>query len=199
MKLDPNTSCHSKYEIYITVENESRIYIYELHSDLWRTLNLAASDDEISGLVIPVNPTHMVFLGLEKFGQSYLSDSNGNLYFGQFRVSNDTSKKSDALVLRKLGILLGEPQSLILDAMGMLYYIVKKFGVVVRWIPYKGILKAEEHEILFFSPSKTELIQIFFGSMGSVWAVRSNFTENKDHCDRILYHYMLQSNTSEVI
>lgn len=199
MKLDPDTSCHSKYEMYITVENESTIYVYDLQSDLWRTFKLKASVDEISELVISVNPTHIVFLGLQKVGQMYISDINGNLYFGNLRESNDTNTIFDSLVVRKLGVLLGEPKSLILDPMGMLYYIVRKFGVVVRWIPYKGVLKAEEHEILYFSVSETELIQIFFGSMGSVWAVRSNFNVNKDHCDRILYHYMLQSNTSEVI
>lgn len=199
MKLDPSSSCHSKYAIYITVENESSIYVYELHSDSWKILQLTTNDDDISGLVIPVNPTHIVFLGLEKTGQSYISDRNGNLYFGDFRQTNDTAMQPNTLIIRRLGVLLGEPRSLILDAMGMLYYIVNKFGVVVRWIPYKGVPKAEEHEILYFGSSETELVQIFFGSMGSVWVVRSHFTDKRDHCDRILYHYMLQSNTSEVI
>ncbi|KAL5289788.1 hypothetical protein ACFFRR_009671 [Megaselia abdita] len=197
IKLDPNTACHSKYKIYITVENEDTIYVYNLHSDLWETLKIKAIDDEISGLLIPVNPTHIVFIGAENIGQFYVSDSEGSLFFGNFQRS--TNVTTDSLVIRKLGSLLGVPKSLILDPMGMVYYVVQKFGIVVRWIPYKGRLKAEEHEVLYFSITEIELTQVIFGSMGSVWVVKSNVYVNKDHCDRILYHYMLQSNTSEVI
>uniref|UniRef100_T1GGU7 Bee-milk protein n=1 Tax=Megaselia scalaris TaxID=36166 RepID=T1GGU7_MEGSC len=177
MELDPYSACHSRYEMYITVKDEK---------------------NEVPGLTTRINPTYITFLGVRKIGQFYTSDRNGNLYYGNNKMYNQT-ENIESIVIRKLGVLLGEPKSLVLDLMGMLYYIVDKFGIVVRVTPYKGVLKAEEHEILYFSQSEAPLTQVIFGSMGSVWAVTSNFVAHKDHCNRILYHFMLQSNTSEII
>lgn len=198
MELDPYSACHSRYEMYITVKDESLLYIYNLQDNIWRTLKLLSNENEVPGLTTRINPTYITFLGVRKIGQFYTSDRNGNLYYGNNKMYNQT-ENIEYIVIRKLGVLLGEPKSLVLDLMGMLYYIVDKFGIVVRVTPYKGVLKAEEHEILYFSQSEAPLTQVIFGSMGSVWAVTSNFVAHKDHCNRILYHFMLQSNTSEII
>ena len=190
MKLDPVTSCHSTYELYITVEDESLIYIFNLNLGTWRTISASTRYTDID-VPYPIYPMEIVFLASQKV---YVADKLGNLHFGSVEgVENE-------LVFRNLGSLLGQPKSLVLDPKGVLYYIVQKFGVMVRWLPYKGIVRAEENEILYFNKQDTELVQIIFGSMGAVWAVRDNFTSNTmDHCDRILFNYMLHSNTSDVV
>lgn len=93
--------------------------------------------------------------------------------------------------MKSMGHLLGPPKSILVDPLGNLYYIMPRDGAIVRWNGHRPI-KAERHEVIFQIGG--DIVQIIFGSRGSVWAITSLpgmyvHADVNDHCVRILHHY----------
>lgn len=71
----------------------------------------------------------------------FLTDKFGRLYYldvMSLRRKLDFSWAAESeldVTVRFLGELLGPPESLIVDAKGCLYYVIKKYGCVLRWNP----------------------------------------------------------------
>lgn len=77
-----------------------------------------------------------------------------------------------------LGALLGPTHSMMVDSNGVLFYVVTKFGAVVRCV-YKGNITAEDSEIVHMTAKNIQ--QIFFGSEDSVWLLSDKWLSPYDN------------------
>lgn len=176
IKINPYTVGTADHMAYITLRAGLHLIAFFFHSRQFRKVAVSSGDDWPEDQVYPTD----IAFTLDK--RLYIADNDGNLYVtASMNTANDTEIKSNYL-----GTLLDQPRGLITDEKGYLYYIIPRFGAVVRWNPTRT-LNAEGHDVLKFHTDS--IIQILFGVRGSVWIAMEKMLTMRDHCLRIMYHF----------
>lgn len=139
-------------------------------------------------------------------GQLFASDECGHLWTAKLDLSKrEKTPRYLEITVKFIDDLLGSSTSLTSDPDGSLYYYLPRDGAVVRWNSrfemrldfltqililrffLREPLNAEHHEVLYLS--STPIVEIIFGSKGSVWIVKETPNYFDDHCKRILLHF----------
>ncbi|XP_055855948.1 uncharacterized protein LOC129919126 [Episyrphus balteatus] len=175
MKLGPTpTCCQVEEKAFFVIKNKPYLLTFDLLRHTWEKVSISSRLYENIQQIFPVHPKDIAFgygnqlLIAEQCGKFFLVDSRFN------------GTKVDA---EYMGNLIGSPRGMIVDAVGTMYYLVPKFGAVIRCLPKKG-LTAEGNEII--SLTSLPINQIFFGVQGSVWLASETPIFAYDHCHRLL-------------
>jgi len=130
----------------------------------------------------PIKPVDFIF-GIQ--GELILSDQDGDLYSTVDRLEIEGKSElaskpiNNSIKLTHLGSLLGSSRSMIIDNFGTLYYVIPKFGAVVRCAKLANIT-AEGNEIIYITSKNIQ--QIFFTSNDALWVLSDRVLNAKDMC-----------------
>ncbi|XP_055919110.1 uncharacterized protein LOC129951118 [Eupeodes corollae] len=175
MKLGPTpTCCQVEEKAYFVVAHKPYLLTFDLLRHTWQKLPISSRKYDNIQQSFPVHPKDIAFgygnqlLIGEQCGKLFLANSRGN---------------GTEIQAEFMGNLIGSPQGMIIDDVGIMYYLVPKFGAVIRCFPRMG-LSTEDNEIL--SLSSLPIKQIFFGVQGSVWLASETPIFAYDHCHRLV-------------
>lgn len=149
---------------------------YDILEQKWHYKQLLSKKYCTISEFLPIKPRDIAF---GKHGDILISDEDGNLYTAPNAFHNVTSFSSDTIEMSLLGALLGPTRGLLIDPQGVLFYVVSKYGAVVR-CEYKQNMTAEDSEIVHMTSKNIQ--QIFFGSEGSVWILSDRWLKPHDQC-----------------
>ncbi|XP_013119276.1 uncharacterized protein LOC106096195 [Stomoxys calcitrans] len=175
--LGPRTSpCGSEKFLYFVLSDDSHLYAYDILEQRWHHKQLKSKKYSTISEFLPIKPRDLTFnIG----GEILISDEDGNLYTAPNIFHNSTLLRSDTIEMFLLGTLLGPTRGLMVDPYGILFYVVTKFGAVVR-CEYKEHITTEDSEIIHMTSKNIQ--QIFFGSEGSVWLLSDRWLRPHDQC-----------------
>ncbi|XP_034482131.1 uncharacterized protein LOC117787662 [Drosophila innubila] len=191
VQLGPKTSsCELERHIFFIQDSRPHILAYDILEQTWHQRDLISNKYENMRQTFPIRPIDFTF-GLQ--GELIVSDQDGVLYTSTNRLqlinsshaSNSVSSASSSLSnslyiqLTRLGSLLGPSRSMLIDYFGALFYVVPKFGAVVRCAQLAN-LTAEGNEIIYLTSKNIQ--QIFFGAEGSVWVLSDRVLTPQDIC-----------------
>lgn len=181
IELGPRvTSCGNEKFIYFILANDPHLLAYDIMEQTWHYRELRSKKYFTIDAFLPIKPQDLAF-GLE--GEFLISDGDGNLYTAPNEM-NHVAKRSNGrsdlnVTMSVLGSLLGPTRDMMVDQFGALFYVVKKFGAVVRCV-YKQNVTAEDSEIIHLTSKNIQ--QIFFGTEGSVWLLSEKWLSPHDKC-----------------
>ncbi|XP_017053510.1 uncharacterized protein LOC108096432 [Drosophila ficusphila] len=174
--------CEQERHIYFILGEEPEILAYDILEQTWQSFSLESHKYENMNQSFPIKPVDFTF-GLQ--GELILSDQDGDLYSTKDRleleIKNELASNSiaNSIQLNHLGSLLGSSRSMIIDNFGTLYYVIPKFGAVVRCAKLENIT-AEGNEIIYFTSKNIQ--QIFFSSNDALWVLSDRVLNAKDMC-----------------
>lgn len=175
--LGPRISpCENEKFIYFIVSNDSHILTYDILEQKWHNVLLSSKKYSIINDFLPIKPRDLTF-GSQT--EMLLSDEDGKLYTGPNVFHNSSLSNSDTVEMVSMGSLLGPTRGLMMDSYGVLFYVVPKFGAVVR-CEYTQNITAENSEIIYMTSKNIQ--QIFFGSDDSVWLLSDRWLRPTDQC-----------------
>ncbi|KAM7357591.1 L-dopachrome tautomerase yellow-k [Cochliomyia hominivorax] len=183
IELGPRiTSCGNEKFIYFLLANDPHLLAYDILEQKWHYRLLRSKKYCTIKEFLPIKPQDITF-GLK--GEILISDNDGNLYVAaneMNRISSTvaTNQTDNSVInMHLLGPLLGATRDMMVDPYGALFYVVSKFGAVVRCV-YKQNMTAEDSEIIHMTSKNIQ--QIFFGSEGSVWLLSEKWLKPYDKC-----------------
>ncbi|EDW18214.1 uncharacterized protein LOC6582025 [Drosophila mojavensis] len=182
--LGPKASnCELERYIFFISDRQPHIVAYDILEQTWHRRELKSNKYENMSQTFPIKPIDFTF-GLQ--GELLVSDQDGVLYSSTKRLQlegsiTDSNSNSNSLhiQLTRLGNLLGPSRSMIVDYFGALFYVMPKFGAVVRCAQLTN-LTAEGNEIIYLTSKNIQ--QIFFGIEGSVWVLSDRVLKPQDIC-----------------
>ncbi|XP_061396271.1 uncharacterized protein LOC133331896 [Musca vetustissima] len=175
--LGPRVSpCDSEKFIYFIVSYDSRLLTYDILEQKWHNVLLSSKKYSTINDFLPIKPRDLTF---GNRGEMWLSDEDGKLYRGPNIFHNSTQANCDAIEMILMGSLLGPTRGLMMDSNGVLFYVVSKFGAVVR-CEHTHDITAENSEIIYMTSKNIQ--QIFFGSEDSVWLLSDRWLRPHDQC-----------------
>ncbi|EDV97711.1 uncharacterized protein LOC6556884 [Drosophila grimshawi] len=188
VQLGPrSSSCELERHIFFISDSQPHILAYDILEQTWHRRQLLSNKYENMTQTFPIKPMDFTF-GLQ--GELIVSDLDGVLYSSMRRLqlisstpssSSSTISSSNSLhiQLTRLGSLLGPSRSMLMDFFGALFYVVPKFGAVVRCAQLAN-LTAEGNEIIYLTSKNIQ--QIFFGAEGAVWVLSDRVLTPQDIC-----------------
>lgn len=178
IQLGPRlTPCGSEKFIYFLLANDPHLLAYDLLEQRWHYRLLRSKKYCTVAEFLPIKPRD---IGFGKYGEILISDEDGMLYRSDNAFHNKTTKPFDSIEMFPMGSLLGPTQDLMVDAYGVMFYGVPKYGAVVR-CEYKMNMTAEDSEIIHMTSKNIQ--QIFFGQDGaSVWLLTDRWLKPHDQC-----------------
>ncbi|XP_060653113.1 uncharacterized protein LOC132789245 [Drosophila nasuta] len=181
VQLGPkSSSCELERHIYFIQDSRPHILAYDILEQTWHQRDLMSNKYENMRQTFPIRPIDFTF-GLK--GELIVSDQDGVLYSSvkqlQLTDSNSVASSSLSVQLTRLGSLLGPSRSMLIDYFGALFYVMPKFGAVVRCAQLAN-LTAEGNEIIYLTSKNIQ--QIFFGAEGSVWVLSDRVLKPQDIC-----------------
>ncbi|KAH8379920.1 hypothetical protein KR009_008071 [Drosophila setifemur] len=174
--------CEPERNIYFIFGDLAEIVAYDILEQTWHRLSLASHKFEIANQSFPINPVDFAF-GLQ--GELILSDRDGGLFSTMDRLELEgkrdrvTNSLKNSLQLTPLGSLLGSSRSMIMDDSGTLYYVIPKFGGVVR-CSHLANVTAEGNEIIYLTSKNIQ--QIFLASNEALWVLSDRVLKTQDMC-----------------
>ncbi|EDV40869.2 uncharacterized protein Dana_GF23705 [Drosophila ananassae] len=183
VQMGPKGSdCEQERHIYFIFGQLSELVAYDILEQTWSLRSLASSKYEMMNQTFPITPVDFTF-GLQ--GELILADQDGALYstVDRMEINGKSELKSNSLnndlELTPLGNLLGTSRSMIMDSFGTLYYVIPKFGAVVRCTKLSNIT-AESNEIIYLTSKNIQ--QIFFASNEALWVLSDRVLKAQDMC-----------------
>ncbi|KAH8371695.1 hypothetical protein KR093_008564 [Drosophila rubida] len=181
VQLGPkSSSCELERHIFFIQDSKPHILAYDILEQTWHQRDLMSNKYESMQQAFPIRPNDFTF-GLQ--GELIVSDQDGVLYSSleqlQLTSSNAVAATSVYVQLTRLGSLLGPSRSMLIDYFGALFYVMPKFGAVVRCAQLAN-LTAEGNEIIYLTSKNIQ--QIFFGAEGSVWVLSDRVLKPQDIC-----------------
>ncbi|TMW47021.1 hypothetical protein DOY81_007907 [Sarcophaga bullata] len=181
IKLGPRiSSCGVEKFIYFVLADNSHLLAYDIMEQKWHYPKLRSKKYKTINEFLPIYPQNIAF-GLN--AEILISDNDGNLYSSANNMNRIAKKPnhshSAAINMTLLGALLGPTHSMMIDSQGILFYVVTKFGAVVRCV-YGENITTEDSEIIHMTPKNIQ--QIFFGSEDSVWLLSDKWLSPYDNC-----------------
>ncbi|XP_030570659.1 uncharacterized protein LOC115769824 [Drosophila novamexicana] len=182
------SSCELERHIFFILDGQPHILAYDILEQTWHRRELKSKKYESMSQAFAIKPIDFTF-GVQ--GELIVSDQDGALYSSikrlqlmgstQASLSSSSSSSSDTLhiQLTRLGSLLGPSRSMIMDYFGALFYVMPKFGAVVRCAQLAN-LTAEGNEIIYLTSKNIQ--QIFFGVEGAVWVLSDRVLKPQDIC-----------------
>lgn len=174
-----SSSCEVERHIFFILENRPQILAYDILEQTWHQRELMSKKYENMSQTFPINPMDFTF-GMQ--GELIISDQDGELYssVNMLQLTGSvTSGNALHIELARLGSLLGPSRSMVIDFFGALFYVVPKFGAVVRCAQLAN-LTAEGNEIIYLTSKNIQ--QIFFGNEGAVWVLSDRVLKPQDIC-----------------
>ncbi|XP_016970561.1 uncharacterized protein LOC108038302 [Drosophila rhopaloa] len=174
--------CEQERHIYFILGQAPEVVAYDILEQTWQRRSLQSHKYENMNQSFPIEPVDFTF-GLQ--GELILSDQNGDLYSTMDRLETEGKKEllsssiEKTIKLTHLGSLLGSSSSMIIDNFGTLYYVIPKFGAVVRCAKLSNIT-AEGNEIIYITSKNIQ--QIFFSSNDALWVLSDRVLNAKDMC-----------------
>ncbi|XP_016931986.4 uncharacterized protein yellow-k [Drosophila suzukii] len=174
--------CEQERHIYFILGKVSEIIAYDILEQTWIVRSLESHKYESMNQSFPIRPVDFAF-GIQ--GELILSDQDGDLYSTVHRLEVDgkkelaTNSASNCIKLTHLGSLLGSSRSMIIDNFGTLYYVIPKFGAVVRCAKLTTVT-AEGNEIIYLTSKNIQ--QIFFTSNDALWVLSDRILNSKEMC-----------------
>ncbi|XP_043647011.1 uncharacterized protein LOC122615901 [Drosophila teissieri] len=174
--------CEHERHIYFILGKEPVLLAYDILEQTWHRLALESNKYENMNQSFPIKPVDFTF-GIQ--GELILSDQDGDLYSTVDRLEVEgkselaTNSISSSIKLTHLGSLLGSSRSMIIDNFGTLYYVIPKFGAVVRCAKLANIT-AKGNEIIYLTSKNIQ--QIFFTSNDALWVLSDRVLNAKDMC-----------------
>ncbi|XP_034658422.1 uncharacterized protein LOC117895122 [Drosophila subobscura] len=168
--------------IYFILGHGPHILTYDILEQTWKSRSLKSHKYESMQQSFPIKPIDFTF-GLQ--GELIVADKDGGIYRSldslQWEDSSELSSSSlkSHIQLTPLGTLLGNGRSMIMDSLGTLYYVIPKFGAVVRCVQLVNIT-AEGNEIIYMTSKNLQ--QIFFGNNGAVWVLSDRVLKTQQMC-----------------
>ncbi|XP_037814338.1 uncharacterized protein LOC119605363 [Lucilia sericata] len=182
IELGPRiTSCGNEKFIYFILANDPHLLAYDILEQKWHYRQLRSKKYCTISEYLPIKPQDIAF---GNKGEILISDDDGNLYLAVNEM-NRVAKKSNytaadsIITMTLMGSLLGPTRGMMVDPYGALFYVVTKFGAVVRCV-YKHNMTAEDSEIIHMTSKNIQ--QIFFGTEGSVWLLSEKWLRPYDKC-----------------
>ena len=174
------SSCGIEKFIYFVLADDSRLLAYDILEQKWHYPKLRSKKYKTINEFLPIYPQNIAF---SLNGEILISDNDGNLYSSANNINRIAKKPNHkhnaAINMTLLGALLGPTHSMMIDSQGVLFYVVTKFGAVVRCI-YRENITAEDSEIIHMTSKNIQ--QIFFGSEDSVWLLSDRWLSPYDNC-----------------
>ncbi|XP_073841615.1 L-dopachrome tautomerase yellow-k, partial [Musca autumnalis] len=175
--LGPRVSpCDSEKFIYFIVSHDSHLLTYDILEQKWHNVLLTSKKYSMINDFLPIKPRDLTFASQNEL---LLSDEDGKLYRGPNIFHNSSQSSFDTIEMILMGSLLGPTRGLMMDSYGVLFYVVSKFGAVVR-CEYTQNITAENSEIIYMTSKNIQ--QIFFGSEDSVWLLSDRWLRPHDQC-----------------
>ncbi|KAH8296416.1 hypothetical protein KR054_005777 [Drosophila jambulina] len=172
-KLGPG--CEQERHIYFVLGHHvPEIVAYDILEQTWHRRTLTSHKFENMNQSFPIQPVDFTF-GLQ--GELILAGEDGELYSTVDRLEIEES--TNGIRLKHLGSLLGSSRSMIMDTSGTLYYVIPKFGAVVRCAQLENIA-TEDNEIIYLTSKNIQ--QIFFGSNAALWVLSDRVLKAQDMC-----------------
>ncbi|XP_017010294.2 uncharacterized protein yellow-k [Drosophila takahashii] len=171
--------CEHERHIYFILGKVAEIIAYDILEQTWSIRSLESHKYENMNQSFPIKPVDFTF-GIQ--GELILADQDGDLYSSVDRLEKNelaTNSISNSIKLTHLGSLLGSSRSMIIDNFGTLYYVIPKFGAVVRCAKLANIT-AEGNEIIYLTSKNIQ--QIFFTSNDALWVLSDRVLNAKDMC-----------------
>ncbi|XP_017086312.1 uncharacterized protein LOC108118238 [Drosophila eugracilis] len=175
--------CQHERHIYFILGQEAEILAYDILEQTWLIRSLESYKYENMNQSFPIKPVDFTF-GIQ--GELILSDQDGELYSTVNRLevegknALESNSITDYIKLTHLGSLLGSSRSMIIDNFGTLYYVIPKFGAVVRCAKLARNITAEGNEIIYITSKNIQ--QIFFSSNDALWVLSDRVLNTKDMC-----------------
>ncbi|XP_022226141.1 uncharacterized protein LOC111076601 [Drosophila obscura] len=184
VKLGPKVkSCKFERHIYFILGKDPHILAYDILEQTWKSRFLKSYKYESMQQSFAIRPIDFTF-GLQ--GELIVVDQDGGLYSSVDGLQwEENSALSSTSVtkhkeLTRLGTLLGKGRSMIMDSLGTLFYVIPKFGAVVRCVQLANIT-AEGNEIIYLTSRNIQ--QIFFGNKNNdVWVLSDRVLKTQDMC-----------------
>lgn len=174
------TSCGNEKFIYFILANDPHLLAYDILEQKWHYHLLRSKKYCTIKEFLPIKPQDIAF-GLK--GEILISDDDGHLYRAPNQMNriegNSNNTEDSVITMFLLGPLLGPTRGMMVDPYGALFYVVTKFGAVVRCV-YKQNITAEDSEIIHMTSKNIQ--QIFFGNEGSVWLLSEKWLQPHDKC-----------------
>ncbi|EDW85413.1 uncharacterized protein Dwil_GK10596 [Drosophila willistoni] len=173
------SSCEVERHIYFILGESSMILAYDILEQTWHSWRLISHKYENMNQTFPIQPLDFSF-GLH--GELLVVDQDGGLYSSGRALSlNDKSNgiALNPIQLNPLGSLLGSSRSMLIDYTGSLFYVMPKYGAVVRCSRLSN-LTAEGNEIIYLTSKNIQ--QIFLGVDGAVWVLSDRVLKPQDIC-----------------
>ncbi|XP_017112559.2 uncharacterized protein LOC108136098 [Drosophila elegans] len=174
--------CEQERHIYFIVGQVPEILAYDVLEQTWQRRSLQSHKFEHMNQSFPIKPVDFTF-GLQ--GELILCDQDGDLYSTVDRLEMEGKQEllstsiENSIKLTHLGSLLGSSRSMIIDNFGTLYYVIPKFGAVVRCAKLANIT-AEGNEIIYLTSKNIQ--QIFFTSNDALWVLSDRVLNAQDMC-----------------
>lgn len=169
-----SSSCEVERHIFFILENRPQILAYDILEQTWHQRDLKSKKYENMSQTFPIKPIDFTF-GMQ--GELIISDQDGELYSSGNMLQ--LAGNAPHIELTRLGSLLGPSRSMVIDFFGALFYVVPKFGAVVRCAQLAN-LTAEGNEIIYLTSKNIQ--QIFFGNEGAVWVLSDRVLKPQDIC-----------------
>lgn len=175
VQMGPKQGCEQERHIFFVLGHRvPEILAYDILEQTWHRKSLTSHKFESMNQSFPIQPVDFTF-GLQ--GELILAGEDGDLYSTVDRL--DIEDGIDSIKLSHLGSLLGSSRSMLLDTSGTLYYVIPKFGAVVRCAHLQNIT-TESNEIIYLTSKNIQ--QIFFGSSGALWVLSDRVLKAQDMC-----------------
>ncbi|KAH8404494.1 hypothetical protein KR222_006624 [Zaprionus bogoriensis] len=179
VQLGPkSSSCEVERHIFFILDGRTQIQAYDILEQTWHQRELLSNKYENMSQAFPIRPIDFTF-GVQ--GELLISDQDGVLYSSvrRLQLSGAANALDASIQLTRLGSLLGPSRSMLVDIYGALFYVMPKFGAVVRCAQLTN-LTAEGNEIIYLTSKNIQ--QIFLGVEGAVWVLSDRVLRPQDIC-----------------
>ncbi|XP_030375492.1 uncharacterized protein LOC115624789 [Scaptodrosophila lebanonensis] len=178
IKMGPKpNSCELERHIYFILGNDPYILSYDIFNQTWYRHQLLSAKYDTVMQPFPITPVDFTFGPQDEL---YVSDKDGVLFSSVSALKTEGTQVLKTIRLTRIGNFLGPSRSMIMD-LGSLFYIVPKFGAVVRCEQGNLFnLSTEGNEIIYLTSKNIQ--QIFFGAEGLVWVLSDRVLKPTDIC-----------------
>ncbi|XP_067646002.1 uncharacterized protein yellow-k [Eurosta solidaginis] len=204
VKLGTRTEpCKVEKYLFFLLPDDAHIHAYDIIEQKWHRRALLSR--KFHGIIeeqFPIKPIDITF---GQQNELLVADADGKLYATanaqlKMKLQNrgneiintnelntqqkygvpEINNKSNAIELELLGSLLGPSRSMLMEmGTGRLFYVVPKYGAIVRSNYHRNMM-AEDNEIIYITSNNIQ--QIFFGREGAVWLLTDRLLQPKDRC-----------------
>ncbi|ALC44706.1 yellow-k [Drosophila busckii] len=181
VQLGPRpSSCELERHIFFIMESQPQIVAYDILEQTWHRRDLMSNKYENMSEAFHIRPIDFTF-GTR--GELIVADHDGVLYSSieelQLNRKGEQHLPKARIQLKRLGSLLGPSRSMLVDNLGALFYVIPKFGAVVRCAQLKN-LTAEGNEIIYLTSKNIQ--QIFTSDEGAIWVLSDRVLKPQDIC-----------------